>query len=166
MANNRVIVPLDRLVRRGTHCLRKFKNKYPEYEDDIVDDNEEVNNGIRDFVIARLYNIVVDKSKYEINDFDDVSCLASIIRHYVPDPWYRDCDKELVISHPPSFDFNNDWVDVMDSFISEYCRNAGLSVRWELIALDVRKTTLLIEIYGDWRAKEYCKAEGIEYEPC
>lgn len=124
---------------------------------------EKINyNDTRDMIVNILWNECHRNVKYDPERWDVDGTIDPWFSNYYP---YPGCTREGNVRDPESIQLL-DIIDRLEHRIAEFVKTNAIHTRWHIYELySEGKEVFILEMYGDWRAREYCKLEGIKYEP-
>lgn len=116
----------------------------------------------RDMMVNMLWNEVHRNVEYDFDRWDVDSEVDKWFDSYYPYPG--------VTRHGLAKDTESvalsDILEQLENRIASFATRHSLHTRWHIYELynDCREIFIL-EMFGDWRAREYCKEKGMKYEP-
>lgn len=116
----------------------------------------------RDTIINMVWNEVHRNVKYTAEKWDVDATVEEWFDNYYP---YPGVTRDGVVRDQESVNLS-DILYRLECRIGEYANRYSLHSRWQIYELynDAREIFIL-EVFGDWRARQYCIQEGIRYEP-
>lgn len=158
------IIDLRRLLLNSDLYIERLLRDYPELSDRITYERDK-RGPLREYIYNRLWNMVNETAKYKFIELEEDLFIGQIFKDWNPHSWYRDDNKELVITDNKSFTFLTRWVEEIDGDLNAIVIKNKLHVGWKILQLDISETTLSIELYGDWRAQKWCEENQTDYTP-
>lgn len=159
-----VVVDLKRLVMYSELYMERFCRDFPEHEDRLMYDRR-MRDDLRDYLYNRFWNILGESANYEIDELEEDLYLGRIFDGWKANCWYRDGNKELVVEDMGAFKFNCEFVEEMDDMMKVIISKERLQVGFSILEIDISKYALTVDIYGDWRAQQWCMDNDQEYQP-
>lgn len=161
---NAAIVDLKRLVIRAELLIKRFERNYDEYADRL-DYDHTMRCYVKDYLFSRIWNKLIKTAKYDMEELEEDFYIGKFFEGYDSRCWYRDRDGELVIEDLGSYKVMTDILETVDDYIAKELRTIDVNIGYSIFELDASRDTLKIDIYGDWRAKQWCEDNGQIYDP-
>lgn len=118
-------------------------------------------NDTRDMIVNILWNECHRKVKYKYDPWDVDHEIDKWFKDYYP---YPGVTSNGTVRDAESIQLS-DIIERLEARIAEYVRTHSIHTRWHIYELfNDRREVFILEMYGDWRAREYCKIQGMEYE--
>lgn len=144
------------------HSWIRHERTHNEAFDKRFVEDELTYNDTRDMMVNLLWNECHKKSKYKYETWDVDNEVQKWFRHYYP---YPGVTKEGVDRDPESIQLS-DILYRLEERMSEYVRKNALHTHWGIYELyHETREVFILEMFGDWRAREWCKNEGVAYVP-
>lgn len=159
-----VIFDLVSLRKRFNTLATRMRRRHKEHDHRFYDDAES-NKAIREYLYARVWNIALRDVKYKEDELDEDFHLNRIFKGYrKPNSQYTENGIEES-SDDGAWDFYNEIVLELDDVIHRQFNDVNFELGYRLLEIDERANSLYVESYGDWRAREWCESQGVNYVP-
>ncbi|EBW9734510.1 hypothetical protein DQR70_05900 [Salmonella enterica subsp. enterica serovar Oslo] len=159
-----LVVDLKRLVMYGELFMERFARDYPDYADRVSFDRSR-KEALRDYIYNRFWNLLGETAKYDMDELEEDLYLDRLFKGWKPDCWYHDSNKELIVDDMGSFRFNADVVEELDDKLQVIISKERLYLGYSILEMDISRIALTLDIYGDWRAQQWCIENDEEYIP-
>lgn len=155
--NDLVVLPIVIWVDYYYQLVESYLIRHPE-------DEERINNN-RDDIIQVIdcivWNEVTKDIKYKVDRWDDEYYINRLFDDYRPMKVGLNAN---IYKDTASTEYYQEVIDRLAAKIEEFLRANIDYPQWEVVTLYNEGRGRVLHIYGDWRAKEWCKRNGVIYE--
>lgn len=162
--DQKILFELPRLLMYSDVHIERFIRDFPQFADRVHYDRRE-RGVLRELLYNMLWNLLNKSCKYPFEELEEETFIAKIFDDYIEKSWYRDRHKELILTDEGSFRFQSQWVEEMMGHLESFIDKNRIDVGFRILEVDISQTTLSVELWGDWRAKQWCEQNDQEYRP-
>jgi hypothetical protein len=162
--DQKILIELPRLLMYSDVHIERFLRNYPEYTNRVTYDRSS-RGVLRELLFNMLWNLLNKTTKYPFDELEEETFIAKLFDGYIDKSWYRDRNKELILTDEGSFRFQAAWVEEMMGHLEAFINKNEIDVGYRILDLDISQTTLSVELWGDWRARKWCEENDQEYRP-